>query len=316
MTPIGALLGIGAVLTLAAFSLAEARARRVSAALGLPAAGRSRIPLAVSVAAIPVLLGAAAAQPVLESTHQRYARSEAEVFFVLDTSRSMLASAAAGSPTRFDRARSDAIEVRRALAEVPAGIASLTNRLLPHLFPSSDQAVFVSTLGHSVGIERPPPDRTESIQVTTFAPLADLQRRNYFDKSARRRVAIVFTDGETRATVDERLRRALARGPGLETIFVHVANAGERVFLESGSPERGYQPDSQSMAKLEGIAGTVQGRAFQESALGEVERAARDALGSGARVPSGRERHSHPLAPYVALAGFLPLGLILRRRNL
>jgi hypothetical protein len=316
LTPIGALLAIGALLTLAAFAVAEARARRVSEALRLPGASRlSRVPLAVSLAAAPILLGVAAAQPVLRASHERYARRGIEAFFVFDTSRSMLASASAGSPTRFERARKEALQVRRALPDVPVGIASLTNRLLPHLFPSSDQAVFDATLERSIDIERPPPDQARSIQVTTFNPLLDLQRQNYFDADAGRRLVVVFTDGETRFTSTRRLRRALLQRPSVHTVFVHVAAAGEQVFLKSGRPEPTYQSDPQSMVKLERLARGIGGRAFPETQLGEVERAARDALGGGERVPIGRERHSYPLAPYVALACFLPLGVILRRRN-
>ena len=53
------------------------------------------------------LLGLAAAQPVVASPHQSAVRRDADVFVVLDTSRSMLASRAPETPTRFDRARSD-----------------------------------------------------------------------------------------------------------------------------------------------------------------------------------------------------------------
>ena len=316
LTPLGALVALGAVVTLAAFVLAERRARRVAAALRLSRPRRrSWLPQAGSLAAIPILLGVAAAQPILDSSHELRAEGGVEAFFVLDTSRSMLAAASPGAATRFERARNDAIAVRRALPEVPVGVATLTNRLLPQLFPTSDGAVFAETLARAVGIERPPPDRSQSRQVTTYAPLADLQNQNYFDAGARRRLVVVFTDGETDLSAGVTLRRALLRPPAVEVLFVHVAERGERVFSASGAPEPAYRADPASMAKLQRLAGAVDGRAFTERQLGDVERAAQVDLGHGTLVPAGSEHHSRPLAPYAVLAAFLPLALILRRRN-
>ena len=40
------------------------------------------------------------------------------------------------------------------------------------------------------------------------------------------------------------------------------------------------------------------------------------ALGSGPTAKAGRERRTHPLGRYVALVAFVPLALVLRRRNL
>ena len=47
------------------------------------------------------LLGVAASQPVLRTTHSIPVRSDAEVLFVIDGSRSMLASSAPGARTRL-----------------------------------------------------------------------------------------------------------------------------------------------------------------------------------------------------------------------
>ena len=66
LTPLGALLAVGAVLPLGALLVYERRARRVRAVLGLDAPpGRSLLPKAVAVALVPVLLGLALAQPIL-----------------------------------------------------------------------------------------------------------------------------------------------------------------------------------------------------------------------------------------------------------
>ena len=316
LTPVGWLLALSALLPLLAFALVERRARRVRSELQLTEPSRrSRLPVALSLAAVPVLLAAAAAQPVLESRHQRSVRADAEAFVIFDTSRSMLAAESAESPTRLERAQRGAEEVRRQLTDIPVGVASMTNRLLPHLFPTIDNGSFISTVERSIGIERPPPNRTESLQVTTFAPLARLQPENYFDLGATRRLAIVFTDGETTFTPPRSLRRALTSPPGVHMIFVHVADPDERVFARSGLPEPAYRADPASEARLQGMAKLVEGEAFPEQRLGDVVAAARDALGSGVTVNRGTERRSRPLASYLALAAFVPLVVILRRRN-
>jgi hypothetical protein len=55
---------------------------------------------------------------------------------------------------RGSSARDEAIELQAALAGVPVGIASFTDRVLPHLFPTVDQRVYRETMREAVGIER------------------------------------------------------------------------------------------------------------------------------------------------------------------
>ena len=107
-------------------------------------------PARACLAAVPVLVGVAAAQPVVTSARTVPQRSDAEVFIVLDTSRSMLASSSSGEPSRFERAREDALALQAELPGVPIGIASLTDRVLPHLFPTVDQRVFRETMREAV----------------------------------------------------------------------------------------------------------------------------------------------------------------------
>ena len=101
LTPMGWLLALAALLPLLAFFVVERRAQRVRSQLQLPAPPlRSKLPLALSLAAVPILLAAAAAQPVLESREQRSVRADAEAFMIFDTSRSMLAAESANAPNR------------------------------------------------------------------------------------------------------------------------------------------------------------------------------------------------------------------------
>src|SRR4029453_11302010 len=105
LTPIAALFAVLALVPVAVFVGRRQRAGRVRALLQLePIPGRSWVTLGIALAAVPVLVGVAAAQPVITSARTVPQRSDAEVFVVVDTSRSMLASAANGEPTRFDRA--------------------------------------------------------------------------------------------------------------------------------------------------------------------------------------------------------------------
>ena len=120
------------------------------------------------------LIGLAAAQPVLAQTKTLRVRTDAEVWFVLDVSRSMLAQADTGSPTRLARAKAAASTFRASLSGTPVGIASMTTRVLPHLFPGSNEDVFQTTLDRSLGIERPPPTRESRAPTSATTTAADV----------------------------------------------------------------------------------------------------------------------------------------------
>ena len=158
LTPIGALLAFGVALPLVALLLVRRRAGRLRGQLGLAEPPSRRLVILLgAVLAAGACLGFAAAQPVIERTKTLRTRTDAEAFIVLDVSRSMLAQRDTGSPTRLERARAAAKELRSAWPEVPVGVASLTDRVLPHLFPSVDESVFAATIDRSLGIEQPPP---------------------------------------------------------------------------------------------------------------------------------------------------------------
>ena len=316
LSPHAALVAVVLVVPLAAFIVAERRARRVRAAIRLPEPSRlSRLPLAVALAAVPALLALAAAQPVLTSAQPRHLRTGTEAFFVLDTSRSMLAAREAADATRFERATSAAMQLRRAIPDVPVGLASLMNRLLPHLFPTTGMAAFASTLERSLGVEKPPPDAVASSLVTTFEPLTALRTHNYFSRDAKRRLVVVFTDGETNTPVTRLFVRLLSP-PAMQVIFVHVWKRNERVFTRQGYPEPAYRADPESGRRLARLAALVQGDAFAEGEPDAAAAAVRELVRGGTRIERGSERRTLALAPYAVLGAFLPLALVLSRRNL
>ena len=315
LTPLGAAFALTLLVPLAVLALRERRARRVRSTLGLAQQPlRSLLPVAGALALTPCLLGLAAMQPIVETTRTLDERTDAEVFVVADVSRSMLASASSGAPTRLERAQAHAGELRAQLPGVRVGILSLTDRLLPHLFPTVDESVFRSTLEESIGIERPPPAFFFSTRATQLNALAGIPERGFFSPSARRRVLVVYTDGESQP-VDAELTRAFARRPRVETLFVHVWDGDERIY-ETGVPERSYTPDPASSAGLARAAELVGGRVFAESEGAQTADAVAAAIGDGptrARVLEGERR---ALMPYATMLALLPLTFVLLRRNL
>jgi hypothetical protein len=314
LTPLAGCFALAALLPLAVHLGRERRAREVRAALALSARSRpAGTPLALTL--IPALLGLAATQPVLERAQTRPARTDAQAFFVIDTSRSMLASSAPVSQTRLERARRAAISLQQSLDEVPAGLAVFTERMLPYVFPTTDSGVFAAVLADSMGIERPRPLSTLSFaqQATTLDALAAVPTANYYAPSARRRLLVVLTDGETR-DVTSTLARASRGRRRIETLIVRFWDSDERVYV-TGVAEPGYKPDATSHAKLARAASLLGANVYGERELGAATAAAERFLGSGPKTPRTFEAERVALMPYVVLAALLPLAFVLWRRN-
>jgi hypothetical protein len=252
LTPAGGLAALALVIPLAAVALVTRRERAGRKLLGLASPPPAKqLPRVLALVAIPVLLGIAATQPALRSTAKQRVRTDAQAYFVLDTSRSMLAKKAPGDPTRLAQARKDAIEMRDALPEIPSGIATLTDRVLPSLLPDADPSVFAQTINQAVQIEAPPP-ASSNIKATSFCQnindgcsLGNLGTQNFFPATIHNRLAVILTDGESNPVDNALLARQLATGPGIKVIFVHVWQPGEAVY-DGNSPEQGYHEDPNS----------------------------------------------------------------------
>ena len=109
-----ALLGVGVLVH------SERRSRRLCAVLGLdPRPARSVAIDVAALAAVGLLLGLAAAQPVFSQVRPTSGRSDAEAIVVFDISRSMLAQQGTSAPTRLERARDVAKRIRAGMPEVP-----------------------------------------------------------------------------------------------------------------------------------------------------------------------------------------------------
>jgi hypothetical protein len=311
LTPRAALLVVGVVVPLAALALAARRERHARSVLRLRAPRRAgHWTAALATVAFAGLLGLAASQPVLRSTSTVQSRTDAQVLFVIDNSRSMLASRAPTTTERIARARDDAIKLRDELPEVAAGVATMTDYVLPDLFPVSNRAVFDQTVQEAARVGNPPPGG-DAVQATNLGALGALGTQSFFPSSVKRRVAIVLTDGESRPFDVGQAAHQLGSGPGVTPIFVHVWGEGERVFDPGGQAETAYHPDSSSAASLASLAQATGGRAFDEGQLGKVVGAVKAALGQGPTRPEGVATTTTALGPYVALAALLPLAFLL-----
>jgi hypothetical protein len=310
LTPHAALLAVLGLIPLWAFLRRERRGRQVRETLGLanPPQGAARFLLGVLVA-VPALLGLAAAQPVIDRSTPLQERRDAEIFFVLDTSRSMLAAGGPEEPTRLDRARAAALETRRRLAEVPAGLAQITDWTLPHLFPTIGASSFRLTLERSIAVGSSG-SQGDDLVGTDLSALSTFAREDLFTPGIDKRLLIVFTDGETRRVAPGLARLREAR---IRTLFVHVWDADESIFRPSGT-EPQYRSDPASGQKLSQVAALVDGADFAEDDVDGLVERARQELGEGPTRPR-EERDLIALMPYVTLAAAVPLALVLLRRN-
>ena len=315
LTPTGALLALGVLIPLVALGFVRRRAGRVRDVLGL-AEPRTRGLVAgvLAMLAAGTFLGFAAAQPVIERTTKLRTRTDAEAFVVLDVSRSMLARRSSRSATRIERAKATARVLRAALPDVRFGIASLTDRTLPHLFPSIDHDVFEATLTRSLGIEQPPPRSSLATNATSLDALATIRTQRYFTPKSRTRLLLVLTDGESQPVTGARLAAVLRRPPVTDIVFVHFWHPDERVFT-GDSPEPQYRPDHSASLVLDGLARAVSGDVYAESEIGAATAKAREHVGSGPTVVRGEQDGRVPLAPYLAAAALAPLALLLWRRD-
>jgi hypothetical protein len=313
LTPLDALFALAAALPLAALLATERRSGRIRRALALPPPRRlAVIPVAVALIALTSLVAVAAAQPIVVRQRLVSERADAQAFFILDTSLSMQASAGPGLPTRLQRAKQLALRLRATLPDVPVGIASMTDRTLPNLMPTTDSALFTRTLSESVGIDRPPPSQVYTGRATSFQALVPLVESNFFSQGVQRRLLVVFTDGES-SQVSPLLTETLQRR--VTPVFVHVWRDGERIYHGKRVDPK-YFADPSSMGALNQLAAiTGGGRAYTEQETGQVARAARAAVGFAGTRTHVAAYARVALAPWFVLAGTLPLAFLLWRRN-
>ena len=314
-TPLAAALVVLVGLVPLAVLLSERRRlHRLCGQLGLlPPQDRRAAPVVVALVLLVALLALAAAQPVVATRTTENGRADAEAFFVLDTSRSMAAADGAGSSTRLDRARADAKELRRRLPELAVGVASLTDRVLPHLFPTMSTNDFNATLDESLAIDRPTSSLAYGDAVgTKLGALGDLVAANYFSPAAKRRVAVVFTDGETLPESLSALPALLTEG-NVKVFFVQYWERGERIYDADGALNPAYAPEPALTTPLTTLAEVTSSHVYEPGQTGDVAAAIDAAIGDGPTTTRGRELGTRLLTPYLVLISFLPLAFLLGR---
>lgn len=313
LTPAAGLVALAVILPLLAFVRTEKRAERVRSLLRLAAPSGSPRVTAAALIVLAVLVGIAAAQPVFERFDERPERVDAQVFFALDTTRSMLASQAPGEPTRWDRATAAARRIRAAIPDVPVGIASLTDGVLPLLFPTTNAGSFENVLLNSIGVDKPLSDQAENRQATDLGATRFFATGNFF-RGARRRVLVVFTDAQTKRYDAGELIGEFSVS-SVSVVLLRIWRDGERVHGPEGV-EEAYVPDPASAVAAQQYAQQVRGEVFQEDEVDAAIEAVRAKLGTKSTLTRVRTVDIEPLGPYVLIAALLPLGFLLVRRNL
>ena len=312
LTPLGALVGVALVLPVGAVLLRERRDQRLRRALGLSPPARRLVP-ALAAAALVACMAAGAAQPSIKNSEGLRVRKDAQIYFVLDISRSMGAAARPNAPTRLERAQRFALGLHRRLEDIPTGVATLTDRLLLVLPPNAAQPVIGRVLSRVIGVDRPPPSSIERIS-TFFSALVDLGPQGYFSARIPHRLAVVFSDMET-DEFDPRLLLSGLAAYHVGLILVRFSHPGETIFRPRRGPDPGYAPYFANFPSVDSLAAaSAGGRLFGERDLGAVARTARAYLGHGPTVAVAPKPHTVHLGPYAVLAGVLPLFFLLRRR--
>jgi len=306
-TPLAGLVALAGVAPLAV-ALHRARAgKRLRAGLALSDPPlRTRVVRPLALACAFGLLGLAAAQPTIREQHARVTRTDAQLLLVLDTSRSMLATSTSHGTPRYRRAAAFAQRLHRALPELAVGLGSLSNRVLPYLFPTVDDRTFSAVLDRAYGIERPPPAPDLEHWVTSFDALGQATIGRFFSPGVSKRLMVVLSDAETRPFDVRGVLREL-RSEGVTPVVVRFWRHNERIFRPGGAPEsyRATQADELHTLRADGW------RAYPETSFDAVVHSLRRTLGSGPVATTGYLPRETLLAPMVALAALAPFLLVL-----
>ena len=309
LTPLGALAVMALILPLGAALHGRMRVAAVARQLRLDPPRRWSLGArSVAVVAAAGLLGLAAAQPALTNETLVRERTDVAALFVLDTSRSMAASLTPTSTTRLARAITAAVQLRAAIPEVPSGVATFTDRVLPDLLPVVDVAGFDAVVRQAVTIEDPPPS-TQTVRATSYAALDDIATGNYFAPGVARRVIVLLTDGESTPFDPSAVASQLGVHRGYRFLTIRFWNQSEAVFDANGRPEPAYRPDPTGRVLLAELASALGGRSFEENQTQAAMSYLRDVVGSGRTGSARRVFGREALAPYVAALALVVLAL-------
>jgi hypothetical protein len=267
-----------------------------------PGAQRRRYAAVISV---PLLIALALAQPAWRRHGSVPTRTDAGVFVVVDTSNSMAAAASAHAPWRLEQAKRIALGVGSRLPGVPLGVATFTDRVLPNAFPTTDAAVFDSTI-RSLTIDSPPPRETARV-ATDLSALAAFQRADFFTRAQRHRALLLLTDGESSPFDASAVAGALAASPRIRVVVVRVGGGRDRLHAAGGKAGGSYRADPAGARRaIAQLTAATSGRSFTGSAAG-IAAALRADIGAGATTKVASTPETRTLAPIIALISLVPL---------
>ena len=304
------------MLPLGAFLLMEGRTRRLRRLFSLVAPRRrDLLAVAIALALLPALVGVAAAQPVVVHRQALRERIDAQAFIVFDTSLSMSAQSGPNAPTRLEQAESEARTVIPQLGDIPVGIATMTDRVLPNLMPTTNSALVLRTVDQSVGIDEPPPSQQYPGRATSLQALFSVSPDHLFAPAVRHPILVVFTDGESKPLPRGGIGFDLAQQLKVPPLFVRVWAANDRIYVHGRIDPR-YRADPSSGKVLGRFASATHGHVFALNDVGALLQAIRVQAGSqpAQTLILGYARVA--LAPWFLLAGVVPLGFLFWRRNL
>jgi hypothetical protein len=283
------------------FSLAEPRRRDLVTA-------------AVALTLLPSLVAVAAAQPVVIRKEALTQRVDTQVYLVFDTSLSMSARSGTDSPTRLDRSKSEAEELIPRLGAIPVGIATLTDRILPNLLPTTNVGLVARTIQQSVRINEPPPSRRYQGRASTLQALIPVGSDGLFSPGIKHPILVIFTDGEERRPPAGIGYTWAAEQVTVPPLFVHVWAPTEGIYAH-GRLDPYYRPDPTSGHVLTEFAAMTHGKVVNEGDVSGLLDAIRGEAGSNPAQTMTLGYARVPLAPWFLLAGVVPLGFLLYRRN-
>jgi hypothetical protein len=300
---------------LAALALMELRTRRLRRVFSLRTPRRRElVAAAVALALVPALVGVAAAQPVVIHRQAVTERVDAQVYIVFDTSLSMSARTGPHGPTRLARAKREAEALIPQLGNIPVGIATLTDRVLPSLLPTTGVPLVLRTVNQSVRIDEPPPSLRYHGRASTLESLAELEGDRIFPPGVEHPMLVVFTDGEEKAPPPF-TGLSYAQQFAIPPFFVHVWAPTERHYVD-GRIDPNYLPDPTSSSILAHVAALSHGRVFREGDVGGVLAAIRAKAGSKPSTTTLLGFRRVALGQWFLLGGVVPLAFLFWRRNL
>jgi hypothetical protein len=315
LTPLAGLFALTAAIPLAALILMEGRMRRLRRFFSLATPRRRElVTTAVALAILPALVAVAATQPVVIHKRTLTERVDTQVFLLFDTSLSMSARGGPQAPTRLARAKQEARALIPQLGNIPVGIATMTDRVLPSMMPTTNVGVALRTVDQSVSIDQPPPSLQYPGRATTLEALLPIASDHLFPPGVKHPILIIFTDGEEQPLPPFTSLDSLAQQVTIPPLFVHVWAPTEHIY-EHGRIDLKYVPDPSSSRVLTQFAGFTHGQVFREGDLNGLLGAIHAEAGSKPATTTTLGYARIALGPWFLLAGVVPLGFLFYRRN-